>query len=77
MYAEGASKNAMCKHVFGRPYAGSYAAKIDVAIAVIEERKIAQGSTTIASTSSTHRRKEDTDESSRSNKIIKFPRKVG
>lgn len=28
-----ASKNAMCKAVFGRPYAGSYAAKIDAAIA--------------------------------------------
>lgn len=33
MVADNASKNAMCKAVFGRPYAGSYAAKIDAAIA--------------------------------------------
>lgn len=32
LVAEGASKNAMCKAVFGRPFAGSYATKIDAAI---------------------------------------------
>lgn len=32
LWLEQASKNAMCKHVFGRPYAGSYAAKIAAAI---------------------------------------------
>ena len=32
LWLDQASKNAMCKHVFSRPYAGSYAAKIDAAI---------------------------------------------
>ncbi len=78
MYAAGASKNAMCKHVFGRPYAGSFAAKIDAAIEVIQSRLATKGSTTPASTDSTHTREEDSeDRSSRSNKIIKFPRKAG
>ena len=37
LVGDGASKNAMCKAVFGRPYAGSYAGKIDAAIVRVND----------------------------------------
>lgn len=39
MYADGASKNAMCQHVFGRNFAGSYAGKINAAIERLQGRE--------------------------------------
>lgn len=47
LWRNGASKNAMSKAVFGRPYAGSFANKIDKAIAWLES-----GSTTTTETNS-------------------------
>lgn len=44
LWRQGASKNAMCKAALDRPYAGSYAGKIDRALALLE------GSTTTAPT---------------------------
>jgi len=42
LWRQGASKNAMCKAALDRPYAGSYAGKIDRALALLD------GSTTTA-----------------------------
>lgn len=36
LWRQGASKNAMCKAALDRPYAGSYAAKIDRALALLD-----------------------------------------
>lgn len=36
LWRQGASKNAMCKAALNRPYAGSYAAKIDRALALLD-----------------------------------------
>lgn len=44
LWRQGASKNAMCKAALDRPYAGSYAGKIDRALALLD------GSTTTAPT---------------------------
>lgn len=68
LWEEGRSKNAMAKHVFGKPYAGSYAAKIDAAI----ERL---GSTTTEPEPSTHTSVGPVEESSsRRDNIIRWPR---
>lgn len=81
LYAAGASKNAMAKHIFGKPYGGAFAARIDAAIQVLQQRSdilsSTDTSTTTASTASTTTSQEQaTANSSRSdedrNKIIKL-----
>jgi DNA segregation ATPase FtsK/SpoIIIE-like protein len=72
LWASGASKNAMSKQAFGKPYAGSYAVKIDQAIERLQNR----ASTTTDVLPSTHTSVEPIEaSSSRSDdKIIRFPR---
>jgi hypothetical protein len=38
LWVQGASKSAMCREALSKPYAGSYATKIDRAIALLERR---------------------------------------
>lgn len=77
LYAQGASKNAMCKHALGKAYAGGYATKIDAAIARLQA---STASSTVGSTKlllpSTHTSVEGFGvSSSRSDeKILKFKR---
>ena len=43
MWESGASKNSMCKHAIGKPYAGSYAHRLDEAIALLESEEAEVG----------------------------------
>jgi len=77
IYHAGGSKNAMCKEAFGRPYAGSYAAKIDEAIRRLASTNAStQGSTTASTTRVEGGKVSSVDNSSRDEKIIRFPRRA-
>jgi hypothetical protein len=54
LWRAGASKNAMSKATLGKSYAGSYATKIDAAIAWLEVRASTTEASTTPSTASTH-----------------------
>lgn len=71
LWEEGASKSAMCREALSKPYAGSYAAKIDRAIARLEA-----STTTTPPERLRSFEREKAEESSSSSRVLAEPAKI-